>query len=74
MRKLNYLLSGLIFFVLLLGCSSTTASTTTLADRITGNYIGIYQSPAGLANDYEIVVTEIVFLVVVEPYGEVVSE
>jgi len=59
MRKVNYLLSGLIFITLLLGCSSTTASTSTLANQIVGNFIGTLQNPSGNSPNYEIVVTEV---------------
>lgn len=48
-----------LFIALMLSCSSTTSSNPTLADEIVGDFIGLFQNPAGPILDYEITITEV---------------
>ena len=59
MRKVNYLMIGIVFIALLLSCNTTGPAAATLAEQIEGNFKGTLQNPGGTTNDYEIIVTEI---------------
>ncbi len=59
MRKVNYLLIGIIFTIFLFSFDTTKAAAPTLASQIAGNFKGMLRNPSGIFNDYEIVIAEV---------------